>query len=92
MTTTVAKGSRRTTDQVWSALAQASFAVLSYYAIANASAYTLDPEQRRWPRGLSVAGLIGCIGLALLLPAGSVVTGLGVLAAGAIVWFVRHRA
>jgi hypothetical protein len=30
--------------------------------------------------------------LALLLPAGSVVAGLAVLAVGAIVWFLRHRA
>ena len=74
------------------AIGFSSFAVLTYYAIANASAWTLPSEHRRWPRGLSVAGVIGCIGLALLLPAGSVVAGLAVLAVGAIVWFLRHRA
>jgi len=73
------------------AIGFSSFAVLTYYAIANASAYTLPADQRRWPRGLSIGGLIGCVGLALLLPVGSVVTGIVVLGAGAIVWFVRHR-
>jgi APA family basic amino acid/polyamine antiporter len=74
------------------AIGFSSFAVLTYYAIANASAWTLPSEPRRWPRALSIAGLIGCIGLALLLPAGSVVAGLAVLAVGAIIWFLRHRA
>ena len=32
------------------AIGFSSFCVLAYYAIANASAWTLPPSQRRWPR------------------------------------------
>ena len=32
------------------AIGFSSFCVLAYYAIANAAAWTLPPEQRRWPR------------------------------------------
>src|SRR5690606_7238477 len=38
-----------------------SFGVLLYYAVANASAFTQPAEQRRWPRGLNVLGLLGCL-------------------------------
>lgn len=46
------------------AIGFSSFAVLLYYAIANASAWTLSPTERRWPRWLSGLGLIGCLVLA----------------------------
>jgi basic amino acid/polyamine antiporter, APA family len=72
------------------AIGFSSFCVLAYYAIANASAWTLPPHQRRWPRPLTVAGVVGCTVLAAALPVASVLTGLGVLAVGAITWFVRH--
>ena len=68
------------------AIGFSSFCVLTYYAIANASAWTLPPEQRRWPRTLTVAGVVGCAALAVTLPAVSVVTGVAVLAVGALVW------
>jgi APA family basic amino acid/polyamine antiporter len=74
------------------AIGFSSFAVLTYYAIANASAWTLPPEHRSWPRALAVGGLAGCVVLAVFLPVASVVTGLAVLAVGAAVWFGRHRA
>jgi len=73
------------------AIGFSSFAVLTYYAITNASAYTLAPGQRRWPRGLAVLGIVGCVVLALTLPSASVIGGLAVLASGALVWIVRHR-
>lgn len=73
------------------AIGFSSFAVLTYYAITNASAYTLPPDQRRWPRGLAVLGIVGCVVLALTLPSASVIGGLVVLALGALVWIVRHR-
>jgi basic amino acid/polyamine antiporter, APA family len=73
------------------AIGFSSFCVLTYYAIANASAWTLPAEHRRWPRGLAGAGLVGCVVLAATLPARSVVVGAGVLAAGAAVWALRHR-
>ena len=73
------------------AIGFSSFAVLTYYAIANASAWTLPAEQRRWPRGLAALGIVGCVVLAFTLPIGSVVVGLIVLALGAAVWAVRLR-
>jgi len=73
------------------AIGFSSFAVLTYYAIANASAWTLPPEQRRWPRPLAGFGVVGCVVLAFTLPSQSVVGGVIVLAIGAGVWLVRHR-
>lgn len=68
-----------------------SFAILTYYAIANASAYTQPNEHRRWPRALQVVGLAGCVILALSLPLGSALGGGAVLLTGALVWLARHR-
>lgn len=59
-----------------------SFGVLVYYAVANASACRQQASERRWPRWLNVAGLVGCVVLALTLPFGSVLIGAGVLAVG----------
>lgn len=73
------------------AIGFSSFCVLTYYAIANASAWTLPIEQRRWPRWLAAAGVAGCVVLAATLPARSVAAGAGVFATGAIIWAVRHR-
>jgi basic amino acid/polyamine antiporter, APA family len=73
------------------AIGFSSFAVLTYYTIANVSAWTLPREQRRWPRAVAAAGAAGCAGLAVLLPTPSVVAGVTVLAVGAVVWVVRHR-
>jgi APA family basic amino acid/polyamine antiporter len=73
------------------AIGFSSFAVLTYYAIANASAYTLAPQQRRWPRGLAVLGVVGCVVLALTLPPVSVIGGFVVLLLGALVWLARLR-
>jgi APA family basic amino acid/polyamine antiporter len=72
------------------AIGFSSFAVLTYYAIANASAWTLPREQRRWPRALPVAGVGGCAVLAFTLPTASVVAGAAVLGTGALIWVVRH--
>lgn len=59
--------------------------VLTYYAITNASALTLDAGERRYPRALAVIGLLGCGALALALPLRSVITGAVVLAIG-VLW------
>ena len=56
--------------------------VLTYYAITNAAALTLDADQRRWPRAVAAGGLIGCIVLAAALPTAAVVGAVIVLAAG----------
>lgn len=73
------------------AIGFSSFAVLGYYAITNAAAWTLPAEQRRWPRGLAAGGLVGCALLAFTLPTSSVVTGAALLAVGATAWLVRAR-
>ena len=73
-----------------SVLGFSSFCVLFYYAVTNASAWTLSPAQRRWPKGLSGLGFIGCATLAFTLPIASVLTGLSVLAAGILVWRIRQ--
>lgn len=64
------------------AIGFSSFGVLVYYAIANASAFTLPPDQRHIPRWLTVLGLAGCLILAATLPWTSVVAGLAVFVLG----------
>jgi basic amino acid/polyamine antiporter, APA family len=59
-----------------------SFGVLVYYAIANASAFTQPPADRRWPRWLNVLGVVGCLVLVATLPWQSVVAGLAMFAVG----------
>lgn len=73
------------------AIGFSSFAVLFYYAVANAAACTLTADERRWPRALSVLGILGCVALGLALPAESVVGGAVLLAVGAVVWLARGR-
>jgi APA family basic amino acid/polyamine antiporter len=59
-----------------------SFGVLTYYAIANASAFTQPASDRRWPRALNVLGVLGCAVLAFTLPIGAVASALGIFAVG----------
>ncbi len=66
------------------AIGFSSFAVLLYYAIANASAFTLGR------RVIPAVGLIGCLVLAVLLPLSSVLVGAGVVAVGAVAYGVRR--
>ena len=56
--------------------------ILTYYAITNAASLTLDPDQRRWPRAIAVAGLAGCVTLAVTLPLAAILAGAGVIGAG----------
>ncbi|MCU1697777.1 MAG: amino acid permease family protein [Mycobacterium sp.] len=67
------------------AIGFSSFAVLLYYAIANASAMTLRGKV------IPVAGLVSCVVLAFSLPVSSVLTGLAVVAIGAAAYAVRRR-
>ena len=73
------------------AIGFSSFAVLTYYAVTNASALTLRPAQRRYPPVVAIVGLIGCVVLAATLPLASVLTGLVVIGAGAVVFLVRQQ-
>ncbi len=59
-------------------------AILTYYAITNAAALTLDREQRRWPPAISVVGLIGCVVLVAALPPAAIVTGVVTLLIGVV--------
>ncbi|MFE9424840.1 APC family permease [Kitasatospora sp. NPDC006697] len=80
------------TGDVRGAIGFSSFGVLAYYAIANASAWTLGPAEGRPPRVVPVAGAAGCVLLAFALPGASVLWGAVVLAAGAGVYGVRRWA
>jgi APA family basic amino acid/polyamine antiporter len=73
------------------AIGFSSFAVLTYYGVANAAALTLGPAERRWPRWISVAGLGGCALLAFTLPMRSVLGGATLLLAGVAVFALRRR-
>jgi APA family basic amino acid/polyamine antiporter len=60
-------------------LAFSSFSVLLYYAITNAAALRLLPEERRWPRWLAWAGLVSCLLLAASLPWQTIALGVAAL-------------
>ncbi|MFD5321840.1 APC family permease [Streptomyces sp. NPDC127098] len=79
------------TVDVRGAIGFSSFAVLVYYAIANASAWTLPSAEGRRRRVVPAVGLLGCLALALALPLTSVLAGALVLAVGAAAYAVRHR-
>jgi basic amino acid/polyamine antiporter, APA family len=72
------------------AIAASSVAVLTYYAVANAAALRLGPDERLHPPAVAVVGLVGCVVLALSLPLGAVVSGT-LLLGGAVVLFLLRR-
>lgn len=76
------------TVDVRGAIGFSSFGVLAYYAVANASAWTLGsaPAARIVP----AVGLLGCVVLAFSLPAVSVAVGAGVLTVGVAAYGVRR--
>ena len=76
------------TTDLRSVISFSSFSVLFYYAIANASAWTLPREQLLWPRVFSGIGFIGCLALAFSLPVVAATVGAGVLALGALIYLV----
>ncbi len=73
---------------VRAAIGFSSFAVLLYYGVANASAWTLDRSPVR--RAVPAVGLAGCLLLAGFLPVSSVLAGVAVVAAGAGIYAVRR--
>ncbi|MEU7558772.1 APC family permease [Streptomyces eurythermus] len=76
------------TVDVRGAIGFSSFGVLAYYAVANASAWTLSAAPRA--RVVPAVGLLGCAALASALPPVSVAAGAGVLALGVAVYGVRR--
>jgi len=81
------------TTDLRGAIAFSSFGVLTYYAIANASAWTQSGEWRRWPRALNAIGLVGCVTLVATLPLSAVIAGLAMFVVG-LAWrvVIRRRA
>jgi APA family basic amino acid/polyamine antiporter len=79
------------TTDLRGAIGFSSFGVLTYYAIANASAFTQDEAHRRWPRVLNACGLVGCAVLVVTLPWQSVVAGVAVFAVGLAGRAALHR-
>ncbi|MFD5767160.1 APC family permease [Streptomyces sp. NPDC127049] len=77
------------TTDVRGAIGFSSFGVLAYYAIANASAWTLTQQEGRPNRLIPVVGLAGCMALALALPLSPVIYGTAVLVLGAAVYGLR---
>ena len=75
------------------AVAFSAFTVLLYYAVTNAAALRLRPDERLWPRAIPVVGLVGCLVLAATLPPATVALGLGwLLGCLAVRAVVRWRA
>ncbi|OBF09365.1 APC family permease [Mycobacterium sp. 852002-10029_SCH5224772] len=72
------------------AIGFSSFAVLIYYAVANASALTLGRDEGRPHRAIPVIGLLGCVVLAFAMPRWSVLSGTAVLAIGVAAYTMRQ--
>lgn len=56
-----------------------SFAVLSYYAIANLAAFRQPKAESRRPKWLNLVGLASCLLLALSVPSQGLIVGMAVL-------------
>ncbi|WP_327718779.1 APC family permease [Streptomyces sp. NBC_00490] len=76
------------TVDVRGAIGFSSFGVLAYYAVANASAWTLGSAPTA--RVVPAVGLLGCVVLAFALPGVSVAVGAGVLVVGVVAYGVRR--
>lgn len=70
------------TTDVMTVVGFSSFGVLIYYAVANASAYTLPAHPAYAPKWLNAVGFLACLLLAFTLPPVPVLTMAGVLALG----------
>jgi APA family basic amino acid/polyamine antiporter len=68
------------------AIGFSSFAVLVYYGLANASAWTLTGSERRWPKWLAGLGIGLCGLLTVTLPLTSVLGGAALLGVGSLLW------
>jgi APA family basic amino acid/polyamine antiporter len=63
-------------------ISAAAFTILIYYSITNFSALKLHGRDRLYPRWIAGSGLATCIAMALSLKPVTVISGLGLLAAG----------
>lgn len=78
------------TGSVKAAWSFSAVTVLIYYGLTNLAALRLQATGRLAPRWVSVVGLIGCVGLALLVDPPYVIAGLVVVGAAAA-WYVLAR-
>lgn len=78
------------TADVRGAIGFSSFGVLIYYAIANASAFTLRTDEGRPARPIPVVGFLGCVVLAFALPLISVISGAAVVGVGVAAYGLRR--
>lgn len=67
-----------------------AFTVLVYYAITNLAALRLPPEERLYPRWVSAAGLLSCLGLAFWVDRGIWMAGLALIGGG-LAWHAVAR-
>ncbi|MDA2974603.1 MAG: APC family permease [Actinomycetota bacterium] len=67
-----------------SSIAVSGVAVLTYYAITNASALAMPREARIWHPSIAVLGLTGCVALVLSLPVEALIGGGVTLLAGVL--------
>ncbi len=79
------------TVDIRGAIGFSSFGVLAYYALANASAWTLTRAEGRPPRIVPALGLTGCLILAFALPVSSILSGAAVIALGAGIHLGRKK-
>lgn len=81
------------TTDLRGAIGFSSFGVLLYYAIANASAWTLRADEGLPARWVPVVGLLGCVLLAFSLPLPQVLGGAALVVVGLAAYSVtRARA
>jgi APA family basic amino acid/polyamine antiporter len=71
------------------AIGFSSFAVLTYYAVTNASALTLRGDEGRPPRIVPIVGLVGCLVLGFSMPIRSVAAGAVVSLIGVVYYVAR---
>jgi APA family basic amino acid/polyamine antiporter len=70
------------------AIGFSSFAVLTYYAIANLCAWRLEGPDRLWPKWISILGLIACLVVAFSLPLKAVGGGVLLFLLGAAIYWI----
>lgn len=67
-----------------------AIAVLIYYSLTNLAALHLPPDARRYPRSIAMAGLAGCVSLALWIERPVLLAGLGAVGVG-LLWHAVAR-
>lgn len=73
-------------------LGLSSFAVLTYYAVANLAAYRQPKTETRRPKWLNLVGIVSCLLLALSVPVSGLLLGLPVISAMLFIrWALARR-